>query len=35
MLKILGKGDNTRKYAIPIEGGTEADFIRYLKQFNR
>ncbi|GAB2636918.1 polymorphic toxin-type HINT domain-containing protein [Psychrobacter pocilloporae] len=31
----LGKGDKAKKYAIPIEGGKEADFTNYLKQFNR
>lgn len=30
-----GKGANAKKYAIPIEGGTEADYINYLKQLNR
>lgn len=30
-----GKGTNAKKYAIPIEGGTEADFVNYLKQLNR
>lgn len=30
-----GKGANAKKYAIPVEGGTEADFTNYLKQLNR